>query len=79
MTMLSIKAVILIGDQEQLPPTVVTEDEGAKYLNKSLMERLYSAGYPISMLTINYWNHPDILDLFNKNVYAGRLTAAPQN
>ncbi|KAN0081108.1 hypothetical protein V8E54_004312 [Elaphomyces granulatus] len=74
MTMPSIKAVILIGDQEQLLPTVVTEhsnNEGAKYLKRSLMERLYSA--------VNYRNRPDILDLFNRNAYAGRLTAAPQN
>jgi superfamily I DNA and/or RNA helicase len=46
MTMPSIKAVILIGDQEQLPPTVVTEhsnNEGAEYLKRSLMEGLCSA------------------------------------
>jgi superfamily I DNA and/or RNA helicase len=57
MTMPSIKAVILIGDQEQLPPTVVTEhsnNEGAEYLKRSLMERLCSAGYPTTMLSINY-------------------------
>ncbi|KAN0081110.1 P-loop containing nucleoside triphosphate hydrolase protein [Elaphomyces granulatus] len=80
MTMPSIKAVILIGDQEQLPPTVVTEhsnNEGADYLKRSLMERLCSAGYPTTMLSINYRNHPAILDLFNHHVYAGRLTAAP--
>jgi ATP-dependent RNA/DNA helicase IGHMBP2 len=29
------------------------------------------------MLSINYRNHPAILDLFNNHVYAGRLTAAP--
>ncbi|KAN0081087.1 hypothetical protein V8E54_004291 [Elaphomyces granulatus] len=43
MTMPSIKAVILIGDQEQLPPTVVTEhsnNEGAEYPKRSLMEHL---------------------------------------
>jgi superfamily I DNA and/or RNA helicase len=77
----SIKAVILIGDHEQLPPTVITDhsnNEGARYLKRSLRERLYQAGYSASLLTTNYRNHPHILDLFNQHVYAGRLTAAPQ-
>jgi hypothetical protein len=42
------------------------------------MERLYLAGYPASLLTTNYRNHPHILDLFNRVVYNGRLTAARQ-
>ena len=81
MTMPTIKAVILIGNHEQLPPTVITErsnNEGARYLKRSLLERLYLAGYSASLLTTNYRNHPHVLDLFNQHVYAGRLTAAPQ-
>jgi superfamily I DNA and/or RNA helicase len=39
------------------------------------MERLGDAGYSQTMLTTNYRNHPQILDLFNREIYKGLLDA----
>ncbi|KAL1969978.1 hypothetical protein VTN77DRAFT_6383 [Rasamsonia byssochlamydoides] len=80
MTFHSLKAVVLLGDPEQLQPTVISENsnnEGAKYIKRSLMERLHEAGYPCTMLSTNYRSHPDILQLFNEAVYDKTLLAAP--
>ncbi|KAJ9222120.1 hypothetical protein DTO027B5_5086 [Paecilomyces variotii] len=82
MTMPSIRVLILLGDPEQLPPTVLSENatnESALFLKRSLMERLYKAGYPCTTLTTNYRSHPQILDLYNRQVYHGKLQAALTN
>ncbi|KAF7160020.1 hypothetical protein CNMCM5623_005566 [Aspergillus felis] len=82
LTMPTVKAVVLIGDPDQLPPTVISENscnEGAKYLKRSLMTRLQQAGYPCTMLITNYRNHSAILDLFNRKVYRGELQVGPSN
>ncbi|RHZ68274.1 DEAD/DEAH box helicase [Aspergillus thermomutatus] len=82
LTMSSVKAVVLIGDPDQLPPTVISENdcnEGAKYLKRSLMTRLHQAGYPCTMLTTNYRNHSAILDLWNQHVYGGALQVGRSN
>jgi superfamily I DNA and/or RNA helicase len=49
MTIVSVKAVVLLGDPEQLPPTIIierAENTEAEYIKRSLMERLQKAGYP---------------------------------
>ncbi|PKX98164.1 uncharacterized protein P174DRAFT_5420 [Aspergillus novofumigatus IBT 16806] len=76
LTMPTVKAVVLIGDPDQLPPTVISENdcnEGATYLKRALMTRLQKAGYPCTMLTTNCRNHSQILDLWNRRVYNGDL------
>lgn len=70
------------GDPEQLPPTVISKNsanEGAKNLKRSLMERLFEAGYPSTTLTTNYRSHPDILRFFNSEIYDGQLTPVPSS
>jgi ATP-dependent RNA/DNA helicase IGHMBP2 len=82
MTIYSIKAVVLLGDPKQLAPTIISENvsnEGALYVKRSLMERLYKAGYPSTILRTNYRNHTDILKMYSQTVYDGELMAAPQN
>ncbi|KAE8323855.1 P-loop containing nucleoside triphosphate hydrolase protein [Aspergillus sergii] len=82
LTMTSVRGVVLIGDPDQLSPTVISEhgpNEGARFLKRSLMERLYYAGYPCIMLTTNYRNHSQILDFFNAGMYKGELNPGPDN
>ncbi|KAL1877240.1 hypothetical protein Plec18167_004929 [Paecilomyces lecythidis] len=82
MTMTSIRVVILLRDPEQLPPTVLSENgtnESALFLKRSLMERLYQAGYPCTTLATNYRSHSQILKLYNKQVYDNKLKAARGN
>ncbi|PKY06173.1 P-loop containing nucleoside triphosphate hydrolase protein [Aspergillus campestris IBT 28561] len=76
LTFSSVRGVVLIGDPQQLPPTVISENgtnEGAQYLKRSLMSRLYAAGYPCTMLDRNYRNHSQILEYFNRSVYGSKL------
>ena len=71
----NLKAVVLLGDHEQLPTTIISErsNEGAKYLKRSLMERLYQANYPMTILWNNYRNKPHMLNLYNGLLYNGQL------
>ncbi|QKX53991.1 uncharacterized protein TRUGW13939_01072 [Talaromyces rugulosus] len=76
MTFPSLRATLLLGDPYQLSPTVISElptNEGALYIKRSLMGRIFQAGYPSTMLYCNYRSHPDIMEFYNKNVYAGKL------
>ena len=77
---LTLRTVVLIGDPDQLPPTVVSsrENEGADFLGRSLMTRL-SGYYPLSLLAVNYRCHPDILDWPATAVYKSRITASAGN
>ncbi|KAE8401922.1 AAA domain-containing protein [Aspergillus pseudonomiae] len=80
--MTPVRGVVLIGDPDQLSPTVISEhgpNKGARFLKRSLMERLYRAGYPCIMLRTNYRNHSQILDLFNRGMYRGELVPGPEN
>jgi AAA domain len=52
-------------------------NEGADYLKRSLLERLFAAGYPAVTLRENYQNHPHILKLVKSKVYGGVLVSAP--
>ncbi|OJJ50613.1 hypothetical protein ASPZODRAFT_21166 [Penicilliopsis zonata CBS 506.65] len=83
MTMESIRAVTLIGDSNELPPTVASErrstNEGALYLKRSLMTRLDEAGYPMSTLNISHRANSAILNWYNKTVYKDQLIPGPDN
>ncbi|KAL3485709.1 P-loop containing nucleoside triphosphate hydrolase protein [Aspergillus germanicus] len=77
-----LRAVVLVGDPQQLPPTVISataRNECALYLKRSLMERLQGAGYPHTMLTRNYRNHPHIAEFPNRKVYSGLLRGFETN
>ena len=76
----SLRTIILIGDPDQLPPTVISlsENEGANFYGRSLMSRL-SGCYPLTLLEINYRCHPDILDWPASAIYKSKITASDQN
>jgi senataxin len=73
---------MLVGDPNQLPPTVMSE-AGRKYgLNKSLYDRLYtslikSQSGPITMLNVQYRMHRDICKLPNFCFYDDTLITPP--
>lgn len=82
LTLASLKAVILIGDHQQLPPTVISKSSGnefARYVERSLLSRLGDAGYPLAQLRTNYRCHSSIMELFNRVVYKSLLVVGPHN
>lgn len=52
--------VVLVGDPNQLPPTVISSRANKKGLGRSMFERFYKADYPVAMLTYQYRMHPRI-------------------
>ncbi|MBN17062.1 MAG: hypothetical protein CMB37_02730 [Euryarchaeota archaeon] len=65
--------VVLVGDHQQLPPTVISrraEDEG---LRQSLFERLTHLGAPSTMLRTQYRMHPVIREWPSERFYGGEL------
>ncbi|KAJ5506760.1 hypothetical protein N7453_005717 [Penicillium expansum] len=77
---LSLRSITLIGDPDQLPPTVVSSDEneGGNFYARSLMSRLVSC-YPLTLLNVNYRCHPEILDSPAKAIYKDTITASDEN
>jgi senataxin len=70
--------LVLVGDPEQLPPTVLSQFAAEKLYGQSLFERLYSrfkamTHSPVMMLTTQYRMHPDICHFPNQHVYYGLL------
>ena len=71
--------IILAGDHCQLPPTVKSLEALRGGLGKSLMERIVE-NHPesVSLLTVQYRMHEDIMDFPNREFYNGKMKAAPQ-
>ncbi|GJE94480.1 P-loop containing nucleoside triphosphate hydrolase protein [Phanerochaete sordida] len=73
----SIQHVILIGDPQQLRPTInnfalSTEHKSGGKLHKfdmSLMERLSSSGFPMSQINVQRRMRPQISDLIRRTLY----------
>ncbi|KAJ9291946.1 hypothetical protein DTO021C3_386 [Paecilomyces variotii] len=81
MTIPSIRAVISLGDPDLRPRTLRSEhgrNECALYLKRSLMERLYAAGYPCTVLTTDYRSHAQSLDLRNREGYRKKARTVEQ-
>jgi predicted DNA helicase len=68
---------VLAGDQNQLPPTVISMEASRGGLSRTLYERLLDAhGSDIStMLRVQYRMHADIMRFPNDQLYGGRLIA----
>ena len=76
----SLRTITLIGDPDQLPPTVISsrENEAANFHARSLMSRL-ARSYPLTLLGINYRCHPDILAWPASEIYKSEITPSEQN
>ena len=71
--------VILAGDHCQLPPTVKCQDALHKGLGKTLMERVVERWREcVTLLTVQYRMHKDIMRFPSQWFYHGRLEAAPE-
>lgn len=73
---------MLVGDPNQLPPTVMSEAGRIYGLDKSLYDRLYtslikSQSDPITMLNFQYRMHRDICELPNCGFYDNALITPP--
>ncbi|KAJ5225297.1 hypothetical protein N7468_006522 [Penicillium chermesinum] len=76
MTLKSFRGLVLIGDPNQLEPTVLSingKNEHALFLKRSLLKRLVDAKYPLAQLQTDYRNHPQIMEFFNRRVYLNTL------
>ena len=65
--------LVLVGDQCQLPPTVISDRAAEGGLGRSLFERLIDLGLPTHMLTTQYRMHPSIREFPGARFYEGRL------
>ncbi|KAG8227625.1 hypothetical protein J437_LFUL004237, partial [Ladona fulva] len=84
---LGIKKLVLVGDQEQLYPTVMSLVAKQNGLEMSLFERLWSclskeetetSNLPLALLKVQYRMHPEICHWPNVYVYNGILETPPE-
>lgn len=68
--------LVLVGDSNQLPPTVKTDRGMQGGLNRSLFESLQDMGVPSIMLNTQYRMHPEIASFPSTAFYKGELLNA---
>lgn len=71
--------LILAGDHRQLPATVKSYEAMRQGLGRSLMERIAET-HPeaVTLLTMQYRMHEEIMRFSSDEFYDGRMTAAPE-
>lgn len=67
------EALVLVGDQCQLPPTVSSDAAARAGLSRSLFERLLRGGLEATLLSVQYRMHPALSGFPNTHFYAGRI------
>ena len=71
--------VIFSGDHQQLPPTIKCPEAARGGLDQTLMQKVAKAKPQcVSLLTVQYRMHQDIMGFSSRWFYHGLLTAAPQ-
>eukprot|EP01060_Flectonema_neradi_P034414 TRINITY_DN6037_c0_g1_i3.p1 TRINITY_DN6037_c0_g1~~TRINITY_DN6037_c0_g1_i3.p1 ORF type:complete len:156 (+),score=34.38 TRINITY_DN6037_c0_g1_i3:342-809(+) len=65
--------VVMIGDQAQLPPTVLSQEASHNGLDVSLFDRLLALGVPSHLLDTQYRMHPSISSFSNQLFYKGEI------
>ncbi|KAI0304428.1 SEN1 N terminal-domain-containing protein [Multifurca ochricompacta] len=69
---------VMVGDPQQLPPTVISQEATKYFYNQSLFVRLQKL-HPdaVHLLSIQYRMHPDISQLPSRVFYGGLLKDGP--
>lgn len=65
--------VILVGDEKQLPATVISNDHEQTKYSRSLFERLLENEVEATMLKVQYRMHPSIREFPSNKFYQGQL------
>ena len=65
--------VVMLGDQCQLPPTVIADDVAREGLDISMFDRLIGNGMPTHILRVQYRMHPSISAFPSLRFYKGLL------
>ncbi|KDR82678.1 hypothetical protein GALMADRAFT_220668 [Galerina marginata CBS 339.88] len=69
---------VMVGDPQQLPPTVLSQEASRFGYNQSLFVRLQrSRKEAVHLLSIQYRMHPDISSLPSQVFYGGKLLDGP--
>lgn len=71
--LLNVESAVLVGDGQQLPPTVLSKEAGVLGLNISLFERLEALGLTPHLLNIQYRMHPGIAEFPSRCFYKGKV------
>uniref|UniRef100_A0A6P6Y756 Probable helicase DDB_G0274399 n=1 Tax=Dermatophagoides pteronyssinus TaxID=6956 RepID=A0A6P6Y756_DERPT len=71
------RKLIMFGDAQQLPSTVISPRLKATAFERSLFERLEQLGHPVEMLRVQYRMHPQISHFPNQQFYGGQLLDGP--
>jgi hypothetical protein len=70
------KQVVLVGDPQQLPATILSEAAKSVAMERSLFERLQAQGCPVVLLTVQYRMHPEIRNFPSRHFYENKLEDA---
>lgn len=71
--------VVLAGDHKQLPPTIKSPEATNGGLDRTLMQILATKFHSaVTLLTIQYRMHRQIMEFSSRIFYGGKLTAAPE-
>lgn len=70
---LGVKQLVLVGDPQQLPATVLAKREDVGNYERSLFERLEQCGVPVHTLNVQYRMHPIISEFPRNEFYHGVL------
>ena len=67
------RQLVLVGDHQQLPPTVLSRRAEKGGLNRSLFDRLIACGLRSNLLTTQYRMHPILREFPSARFYENRL------
>ncbi|KAF2072782.1 hypothetical protein CYY_005905 [Polysphondylium violaceum] len=73
----NVKQAVLVGDPNQLAPTVFSKKSNKVHYNRSMFERFQRNNVATHMLTIQYRMHKQISHPISKFFYSGKLLDGP--